>query len=262
MDPTAAQHLHACHQKAFYLAYQSTAAAAATRVGMMWALLILSLPLLNSVVLAIETFERECGHSPYPRQLETTKGMAPSQLRTRCALWATLTMACMAVCMTTYIAAVQHEFYCAATLREQIWLSGWVFAGLIPGLLTLIALGNWVHVLVLYALGRMVFPPAAARTWKAPFGLWVIVAPVAAAIAAALVLGTVLCAVVRAVVTCNPEFLTSELPAEIKSEVKGEGGNVDLGMLNMMGVKGANDDFTPVELGRRKRANTTSIEWF
>ena len=104
------------------------------------------------------------------------------------------------------------------------------------------------------------------RGWNAPLGLYLLVAPVAITITAVLVLAVVLCALLYATCTCNPGFLIYALPSEIKTELMGEGGNVDMGALTVLGgVKGANDGFDSEQSSFMKpprRQTTTRFDFF
>ncbi|KAK4959025.1 hypothetical protein LTR10_003824 [Elasticomyces elasticus] len=168
----------------------------------------------------------------------------------------------VAACMATYARSVHAEFKCE---NADLWTSEWIFTALVPGLLSLVAAGDWAHLLVLlYAVSRTEVPPTITRTWKAPLGIYLVLAPVIATLATALILGTLPCAVIYAVFTGQPRYLVDGFPREILQAVRGEGKSADYGMLSMTGVQGVEKDFGGEESAvmSSKRRDETKLEWF
>ncbi|KAK5723526.1 hypothetical protein LTR15_005224 [Elasticomyces elasticus] len=133
------------------------------------------------------------------------------------AIIATVSMLGVAACMATYARSVHREFHCTDAV---LWDGEWIFTALVPGLLGLVAVGNWTHLLVLlYAVSRTKVPPTITRTWKAPLGIYLVVAPALATLATALILGTLPCAIIYAVFTGQPRYLVDGLPREILQAV-------------------------------------------
>ncbi|KAK4897145.1 hypothetical protein LTR27_005038 [Elasticomyces elasticus] len=168
----------------------------------------------------------------------------------------------LAACMAMYARSVHREYRCGDV---DLWTSEWIFTALVPGLLSLAAVGNWAHLLVLlYAVSRMEVPPTIMGTWKAPLGIYLVVAPAIATLAAALILGTLPCAVIYAIFTGQPRYLIDDFPREIVQAVRGEGKPADYGMLSMTGVQGVEKDFGSEEsaVTTPKRKDSTKLDWF
>ncbi|KAK5682611.1 hypothetical protein LTS10_005739 [Elasticomyces elasticus] len=110
----------------------------------------------------------------------------------------------------------------------------------------------------------MEVPPTIMRTWKAPLGIYLIVAPAIATLAAALIIGTLPCAIIYAVFTGQPRYLIDEFPREILHAVRGEGKPADYGMLSMTGVQGVEKDFGSEEsaVTTPKRKDSKKFYWF
>ncbi|KAK5745449.1 hypothetical protein LTR17_001319 [Elasticomyces elasticus] len=177
-------------------------------------------------------------------------------------VFGTTSMLGVAACMATYARSVHREFHCTDAV---LWDGEWIFTALVPGLLSLAAVGNWAHLSVLlYAVSRMRVPPTIMRTWKAPLGIYPVVAPIIATLAAALITGTLPCAVLYAVFTGQPRYLVDGFPREILQAIRGDGKPADYGMLSMTGVQGVEKDFGSEESATTtpKRKDSTKLDWF
>ncbi|KAK3641092.1 hypothetical protein LTR56_011538 [Elasticomyces elasticus] len=244
------------------------------RVAMLTLILLLNLPILFFITTAMARIEREYlvrtkQYNPKYEEIRYNGWNVIKMLRSmrRChptvdAVLGTVSMLGVAVCMAMYARSVHREFKCG---NVNLWTSEWIFTALVPGLLSLTAMGNWTHLLVLlYAVSRTEVPPTITRTWKAPLGIYLLLAPAIATLAAALLIGTLPCAVIYAVFTGQPRYLVDGFPREILQAVRGEGKAADYGMLSMTGVQGVEKDFGSEESAvmSSKRRDETTLEWF
>ncbi|TKA71089.1 hypothetical protein B0A55_08340 [Friedmanniomyces simplex] len=209
----------------------------ALRVGLLWLLLLLNLPILWSVTTALARLQREhfSRHHPENPKYAHHNGWRLRQCRPgRDAVVGTVAVVGVLGCWGGYVWGMLGESHCVGEGGgREVWVSGWVFAGAVPGVLSAVAVADWGHLLVLlHAVSRL--EAKGLREWKAPLGLYLVVAPIAAILAVALILSTIPCAVVYSILAGKPGYVFRELPKLIVEAVKGrererEGGAGDDG---------------------------------
>ncbi|KAK5119697.1 hypothetical protein LTR85_007273 [Meristemomyces frigidus] len=134
--PTPTVVTNLCKQKAGFVAHRTVHTAGGIRICVIFLLIALTIGM-------IVTAEHSTGlDSKRVRQRVRTRenqGLAAAS--------ATVLLGLVAFALTTYVYAVNHQFYCEAEPKWQHWNSAWVLAGFVPGFAAAVATLDWAFVL-------------------------------------------------------------------------------------------------------------------